>query len=199
MMPLLPLKLLHAHPGNANRMSRETFNKLTAHIDASGEYPPIIVRPHPAIDGAYQILDGHHRVQALRHLGHDSAHCVIWQADDRRAALLLLTLNRLHGEDAPHKRADLLRTLAAETDIASLAQSLPDSEAEIARLLNLTKPTSPAAPTPLTEMPHAITFFLNKSQRDALLARLAPLAKDRSEALSIALELDSTHPECTES
>lgn len=197
-MPLLPLKLLHAHPGNANRMSRETFDKLVAHIDASGEYPPVIVRPHPAIEGAYQILDGHHRVQALLHLGHDSAQCVIWQADDRRAAMLLLTLNRLHGEDDPHKRADLLHALATETDLASLAKSLPDSAAEIARLLNLTKPTSLAPPTPPAEMPHAITFFLSKSQRDALLSRLAPLARDRSAALAIALELNSTHPERTE-
>ena len=95
---MISIALLHPHPENANSMPPKLLDKLARHIERSGDYPAIIVRAHPAIADAYEILDGHHRVQALRQLGAAEARCDVWQADDERARLLLLTLNRLQAK-----------------------------------------------------------------------------------------------------
>src|SRR5262245_50580941 len=128
-MRLIPLNKLDAHPSNANRMAPDLFEKLKAHVRSSGNYPPLIVRKHPKKAGRYQILDGHHRARALRELRHRVARCVVWKVrDEHHAALLLLTLNRLHGEDDPKLRGRLLEQLGRCEDIQDLAELLPDSE-----------------------------------------------------------------------
>jgi ParB-like chromosome segregation protein Spo0J len=62
----LPLHKLHPHPDNANRMSKAKFNMLIRHIETTGQYEPLVVRKHPAQENAWQILNGHHRLRALR-------------------------------------------------------------------------------------------------------------------------------------
>src|SRR5213594_4096924 len=103
------------HPLNSNVMPPDLQAKLRAHIKRTGRYPFLVVRPHPEVPGKYQVLDGHHRVAVLRDLGHTEARCDVWQVDDREAKLLLATLNRLQGQDAPARRAQLLHELLGET------------------------------------------------------------------------------------
>ncbi|NJL30774.1 MAG: ParB N-terminal domain-containing protein [Phycisphaerales bacterium] len=112
----LPMAHLHAHPRNSNRMAPELLDKLKLHLQRSDRYPPIIVRPYPQANlangetaqGHYQLLDGHHRVRALRELGRTTARCVVWEVDDAQALELLATLNRLQGKDDPRARAALV-------------------------------------------------------------------------------------------
>ncbi|GAF75843.1 unnamed protein product [marine sediment metagenome] len=123
----IPLAKLRPHPANANVMTEERLEKLAENIRREGDYPPLVVRPHPEEEGCYQILDGHQRDEVLRRLGHSDALCYLWPCDDRTALMLLATLNRLEGQDDPLKRAALLKEL---TDLASpeeLAQLLPES------------------------------------------------------------------------
>ncbi len=190
-MPDIPLDALDEHPGNANRMSKSLLGKLVAHIRASGKYPPLIVRPHPAKNDRYQILDGHHRAKALRLAGSADARCEIWDVDDHRADLLLLTLNRLRGEDDPYRRGTLLQRVARSMDVKALASCVPEDAQRIRKLIEATVlPPSPVPPPPLATMPHALTFFLTAGQRDRLCNRLQPIAPDRSEALVRLLGLD---------
>lgn len=191
-MPALPLDVLDPHPDNANRMPPELQAKLAAHIRITGEYPPLIVRSHPSAPDRFQILDGHHRAIVLRELGYDHARCEIWNADDDRAALLLLTLNRLHGEDDPKKRGGLLARLNARMDLKELTRLLPDTAKEIRALMDLSQSPPPlAVPPKLENMPHAVTFFLTKRQRDRLMERLDEVGRDRSAALVQLLALDA--------
>ena len=97
---------LKAHPENPNRMNDVTFNKLVRHIERTGFYEPVVVRCHGS---DYQILNGHHRVKALKQLGRKKIDCVIWDVDDDRARVLLSTLNRLGGSDVFEKKAALLK------------------------------------------------------------------------------------------
>ncbi len=190
-MPQLALERLHAHPENANRMPVPLLAKLIDHIRDTGDYPPIIVRRHPDRPDHYQILDGYHRAEALRSIGGDCAHCEIWEADDDRARLLLLTLNRLQGDDDPQLRGSLLGKLAQSIELKELASLLPDDLQRIQKLIELNEPPPPPADPPEVEnMPHAVTFFLNAPQRRRLLSRLRDAARDRSEALVKLLELD---------
>ena len=190
------LESLRPHPENANRMDRSTFGKLVEHVRESGQYPPIVVRPHPVEAGAFEVLDGHHRVEALRELGHETATCVTWEVDDKQARMLLLTLNRLHGEDDPRKRGALLKRLRESFDEAALAKRLPEDAERIRRLIRLTDPPEAMVEPPeVDSMVQAITFFLTGAQRRALVERLRPLARDRSEALVALLGLSDEHDE----
>ena len=118
----IPIDKLIAHPDNPNRMSDKTFAKLVRNIERTGRYEPIIVRirdrnrdTSPLVthqssiaqrkskDDAnttqYEIINGHHRVKALRQLGIKTADIVIWDVNDEETDILLTTLNRLSGSD----------------------------------------------------------------------------------------------------
>lgn len=196
-MPTIALDLLDDHPDNANRMGEELLAKLVAHIRDNGNYPPLIIRPHPQHAGRYQILDGHHRAKALHQLGRTEACCEIWEVDDGQTDLLLLTLNRLCGEDDPYRRGALLTRVATLCDLKELAAKIPEDVHRIRKLIEATQaPPSPLPPPDLASMPQAVTFFLTAGQRDRLFDRLKAVARDRSEALVALLELGSTvsHP-----
>jgi len=133
----IPLERLHAHPANANQMDPETFEKLQNNMRREGQYPPVIVRPHPEIPGEFQILDGHNRTEVERQNGADAVLCYVWDCDDATALLLLSTLNRLHGEDIPVKRAALLAELNGLVSTEEMALLLPEDEAAIQDTLRL--------------------------------------------------------------
>lgn len=195
----LPIDSLHPHPDNSNRMPRDRYRKLVLHLKRSGRYPPIIVRPMSLPEGAgeeagYQILDGHHRIRALRELGHEHAVCSVWRVDEDEALLMLATLNRLEGSDDPYKRSALLaklssRRTSAECDASSLARFLPENVADIERLLKLQDPPPPPSPpTPLDEMPVATTFFFKPDVRRRLLDTLADIGPSHEAALLSLLD-----------
>ncbi len=196
-MPNIPLDLLDNHPDNANRMGEDLLAKLVAHIRDTGNYPPLIVRPHPQHAGRYQILDGHHRAKALHQLGRMEACCEIWDVDEVQSDLLLLTLNRLCGEDDPYRRGALLKRAADLCDLSELAAKLPEDVQKIRKLIEATQaPPAPAQPPDLASMPHAVTFFLTRPQRDRLFERLKSVARDRSQALIEILQLSGEATEC---
>jgi ParB-like chromosome segregation protein Spo0J len=134
---MVALDDLVPHPLNANVMSEELREKLRAHIKRTGRYPFLVVRPHPSDRGKFQVLDGHHRVEILRDLGHTEARCDVWDVDDREAKLLLATLNRLEGQDVPVRRAELIHALLGEMSLGDLAGLLPETDKEIEDLHSL--------------------------------------------------------------
>jgi ParB-like chromosome segregation protein Spo0J len=195
----LELDQLRSHPANSNVMPEHLVAKLADHIERSGRYPPLIVRPIDDDTSAgdtpaspvYQILDGHHRALALRRLGHTRADCVVWRADDREALVLLATLNRLQGQDDPHKRAALVGALADKHDLPRLAELLPERREQIKKLLEINdRPPSPRAPQPIGQMPVAVHFFLLPAQKKRLDRALAALGGAREEALMRLLDQD---------
>ena len=116
-----------AHPGNPNCMGKSSFNKLKEHIRVTGNYEPIVVRVHPEVKGAYQILNGHHRVKALTALGVKVADCVVWDVDDEGALVLLATLNRLVGSDVLERKSELIKSLSKSLDVKQLMKMLPET------------------------------------------------------------------------
>lgn len=188
-MTIIAIEKLVAHPDNANRMTDGLLRKLVTQIRETGRYPPIIVRPRKG--GTYQILDGHHRTEALRRLGIDEANCEVWDVDDKQATMFLLTLNRLHGVDDPRKRGELLLKLQASRSIRELVKRLPEDAAKIRKLIEFTKPP-PALkpPRPLDDLPHPVTFFLTLQQRRHVLARLREHSSDRTASLLLALGIE---------
>lgn len=171
----IELPRLRPHPDNSNVMPDALLDKLKRHVEASGRYPPLIVRPH---EGGYQILDGHHRSEVLRRLGHERAWCDVWEVDDDAALLLLATLNRLEGVDDPRRRAALLAKLSDRGGVSRLSAWLPERAERVKKLLALGQglPT-PRPPRPASDTPVPVHFFLvpdHKRRLDAVLRRLGP-------------------------
>jgi ParB/RepB/Spo0J family partition protein len=164
----LPLTKLHPHPGNPNRISKPKFAALVRHLERTGQYEPLVVRRHPQHGSRYQILNGHHRLRALKQLGHLRADCVIFTADDEQARLYLLNLNRLCGRDNLYKKAKLIEELCRTHSTRDLARHISDSKTAIEKLTAL----SQNQPLPKSEdKPFRIpmTFFMNEEQH-ALIA-----------------------------
>lgn len=119
------LAKLVPHPDNPNRMSKADFARLVRNIEKTGLYEPLVVRPHPEETDAFQIINGHHRYQALKNLGHETAQAVVWNVTDEETDVLLTTLNRLAGRDILAKKLALLKRLQRNTSAAELAKRLP--------------------------------------------------------------------------
>ena len=189
----IPIASLHAHPSNSNVMPPKLFDKLAAHLKKSDRYPPVIVRPFSGVSKyvenqpeSYQILDGHHRVLALKKIGRTEVRCVVWDVDDAEAMLLLATLNRLQGRDDPRKRAALLEELHQRlgVELSQLARQLPEELADVRHLLSLnTRPPEPQMALSLDAMPMAVHFFLLPEQKRQLESALNQIGPNREEAL----------------
>jgi ParB/RepB/Spo0J family partition protein len=161
------LEKLVPHPDNPNRMSRANFAKLVRHIKNTGQYEPLVVRPHPQKRGHFQIVNGHHRCQALAKLGHKTAQAVVWQVDDEQTDILLATLNRLGGRDMLDRKLAILRRLARQRAARDLAKLLPQTRGQLERLVGL-KPLS----MPVVKDAHAfaipLIFFVSKDQQQTI-------------------------------
>jgi len=136
----IPLEKLLPHPENPNRMSKQTFEKLKTHIKQTGNCEPLIVRKHPEIENHFEIINGHHRADALRQIGETFADCVVWNVDDDQARVLLATLNRLGGKDELAAKIELIKNLSEKFNIKELAKLLPDTKQAIEKLKDITKP-----------------------------------------------------------
>ena len=133
----IPVDLLVAHPENSNFMAAETLKKLRRHIERTGRYEPLTVRPHTWEEGKFQVINGHNRLRVLRALNYQTAHCVVWNLNDDQTRLYLATLNRLSGSDIPERRTALLENLLATFDVDELSTLLPDDSKQIEELKRL--------------------------------------------------------------
>ncbi len=184
----IPLDQLEAHPANSNVMPEPLFKKLVEHLRREALYPPIIVRALAA--DRYQLIDGHHRVKALRELQHTHARCVVWDVDEQGTLVLLATLNRLQGHDDPRKRAAVLAQLSQSLDVKELAKRLPEDGDKLKALLQLNDtPLPPRPPRDPQEVPVAIHFFVLPAVRRAIEHKLQSTGLPREEALTQLLGL----------
>jgi hypothetical protein len=133
----ISLDLLYEHPENSNFMDTNTARKLRKHIELTGHYEPLTVRPHPTINSKFQVINGHNRLRVLRILKYKAANCIIWNMDDKQARIYLATLNRLSGKDIPERRAVIIEQLLRSFDTEELISLLPDDKKQIEKLSQL--------------------------------------------------------------
>ncbi len=158
---------LVANPASPNRMPRTTFAKLKSHIDRTGNYEPIVVRAHRGRTGCFEIINGAHRVEALRQLGYTSADCVVWDVDDDEILVLSGTLNRLGGRDDLGRKSALVRRLCERFDVRQLTARLPETAGTIERLRDLKK-QPPATAAKAKAFLNPVVFFLTDEQKQIL-------------------------------
>ncbi|MCO5255506.1 MAG: ParB/RepB/Spo0J family partition protein [Lentimicrobium sp.] len=61
------------------------IDELAASIDKNGLLQPIIVRP---VEGGYELIDGHRRMQAMRKLGRGQILAIVRDVSDREAQIM---------------------------------------------------------------------------------------------------------------
>jgi len=109
----IPVELLHANEYNPNKQKDVTFNKLVENIEEIGFVEPIMVRPHTEKEGEYEIISGHHRVEAAKIVGYTEIPCIIqWDFDEDMAKFQLVRMNVLRGELDPMKFTKLFNELS---------------------------------------------------------------------------------------
>ncbi len=163
----IALDKLVGHPGNPNIMSSDKFGKLVRNIERTGRYEPLVVRPHPAKAGFFEIINGHHRSKALAKLGRERADCVVWDVDDSQVDILLATLNRLVGSDQLEKKLALLGRLRREMDTAELSKFLPYTKKQIEKLAGFKIPNA-AVKINATSFANPVVFFVNDMQQETI-------------------------------
>ncbi len=184
----IALDRLIAHPDNPNRMSKTNFAKLVSNIERTGRYEPLVVRPCPRKNchscpasvcgvnssrnpdddriSCFQIINGHHRWQALRELGYKTADAIVWDIDDQDADVLLATLNRLGGSDILEKKLALLKRLSQRMEVGKLAKLLPLRAGQIERLTELTiSNCRKAIENRKPKILNPLVFFVNDKQQ----------------------------------
>lgn len=177
---------------NPQRLQRgdETFlYKLRRHVESSGCYEPIVVRPHPTHKGKFEIINGHSRLTVLKALGHRSVLCVIWTLDEKATEVALATVNSLAGSEIPERRAVLVADLLLRHGEQNIADILPESKKKLDLLTGLAKLSHerPQRGNPVKQpKPYAIAAF--------------KMDKESSRQLNLALELIArtrgvSHPE----
>ena len=182
---MVPIDQLRPHPLNSNVMPDDLRAKLTAHIKRTKRYPFIVVRAHPGDADQFEILDGHHRIEILRELGHAEVRCDVWQVDDREAKLLLATLNRLEGADVPIRRAQLIHELLGEMSLDDLGGLLPETDKQLEELESLLQfPAEEIASLLEAEaeeaekvLPRVLTFVVSPDQ-ERVIEQAVELASD---------------------
>lgn len=204
------IEALQPHPDNPNRMSKADFKKLVRHIERTGRYEPIIVRPVPSCvardascktntqnskrNTQYEIINGHHRVEALKQLGRQTCDCVVWDVDDDETRLLLATLNQLSGKDILDKKTALLQKLNDKLKVEQLSKLLPQTASQIQRLIELNNyklKIKSAKATTESSFAQPMVFFLSTEQKRTVEKALslaetseATKAKRNAEALT---------------
>ena len=169
----IPIGKLIAHPGNPNRMSQRNFARLVRNIDRTGRYEPLVVRRH---GDDFQIINGHHRCQALQQLGYETADAVVWEVDDAEADILLSTLNRLGGSDVLEKKLALLDRINRNMHACEMAKLLPFTRSQIKKLRNIKVPSAPAK-IDVKSFAVPMVFFLSDEQQQIVEQALS-LARD---------------------
>lgn len=123
----VPLELLH--PGRvlpATIKNSVKYSQVKASLEAIGLVEPLVVFPHPAHQGAFQILDGHIRVAAFTELGVKEALCLISKDDE--AYTYNKRVNRL---SVVQEHRMILRAYERGASVQRLAAALDISESAI--------------------------------------------------------------------
>jgi ParB-like chromosome segregation protein Spo0J len=130
---------LHPNDWNANRMSAGMQKKLTAYIRREGLVEPLVVRPHPTLDGEFELLGGEHRWRIAKDiLNYPAVPCVVVDGlDEKRARILSINLNEMSGASVPSLLSKLLSGLSQEMTLPDLEATLPYDAREIQDALSL--------------------------------------------------------------
>lgn len=135
----MPAERLHPCRSRRRKPYRQTaIEALAASIRTTGWHQPILVRPHPAIAGHYQVVVGDLPFRAARSAGLARLPVAVCNLSDLRALECILLEEARRPDLAPVEAALVLGQLLASFDysLAELAGRVGTSEREVVRRLS---------------------------------------------------------------
>ena len=155
----LPVEALRPFSGHPFHLyTDEKLRELTDSIREHGVLMPVLVRP---LDGGYEIVSGHNRVEAAKLAGLDKVPVTVRELDDDTATILMVDSNLRQRETllpsekdwAYRMKLEAMRHQGVRTSAQVepklrrsnelLASQSPDSRATIQRYIRLTELISP--------------------------------------------------------
>jgi hypothetical protein len=122
---------------NPNKMSEREYEAEIQSIKAFGFVDPITVRPHPSIDGKFEIVDGEHRCRAAREAGLENVPVTVLDIDEPTAKRLTIILNETRGMADRVDLGVLLADLEQTIGFDELVVGLPFTNENITNLIEL--------------------------------------------------------------
>ena len=133
---VVEVERLHPNPWNPNRMNDRTLEAERESIRTFGFIDPVTVRPHPEIEGDFQIIDGEHRAKVAPECGFPSVPIAILDLGETAARKLTIILNETRGEADTVLLGSLLREIEKEEG-DGLGNALAFSSGELEHLLSI--------------------------------------------------------------
>ena len=132
------LSLIHPNPWNPNVQDAHEFEAVKSGLIAYGQVSPLVVRTHPIKEGEFELIDGEHRLRAMKAVGLKSGDVYdLGLIPDSRAKKLTIVLGEARGSNDALKLGTLLKDLMQDIDDAELIAGLPQTMDEIRDLVDL--------------------------------------------------------------
>lgn len=154
----LPIDIIDQFPKHPYKVKDDDdMIQLIESIKENGVITPILVRPKPK--GRYEMISGHRRLQACRHLGHKTIRGQVLELDRNAATVMMVDSNLARSNILPSEKAfaykmrlDAMKKQGKRTDLTSatvlqksmtsrekLAQEVGESHEQIRKYIRLTE------------------------------------------------------------
>lgn len=111
----VPVDMILPNPWNPNFVPVRAEEAIRESIGVYGMVDPITCRLHPDQEGFLQILDGEHRLEAVKELGHQTIPVVILKLENEaHAKRFTIIANETRGHAQKDALAQLLREIDEE-------------------------------------------------------------------------------------
>lgn len=125
---------LHPNNWNPNKTNPRQQAAIKESLLYFGQLVEIVVRPHPTIEGEYEVIDGEHRLQELN--GEVYVNVVNGLSEDESKRLTII-FNETRGEADKIELSHLLEELSRTNSTEHLLIGLPYDETELEELINI--------------------------------------------------------------
>ena len=136
----LPLGIIEPNPFQPRQtFDPEGLQELATSISESGVLQPVVVRPHPEVDGRYQLVVGERRWRASQMAGLEHIPSIVRDLDDTELALFSLVENLQRRDLHFIEEARAFRHILEKFGFtqAQLARHVGKSQASVANKLRL--------------------------------------------------------------
>lgn len=121
----LPIDVIDQFPKHPYKVKDDDdMIQLIESIKENGVITPIIVRPKPK--GRYEMISGHRRLQACRHLGHKTIRGQVLELDRNATTVMMVDSNLARSNILPSEKAfaykmrlDAMKKQGKRTDLTS--------------------------------------------------------------------------------
>jgi ParB-like chromosome segregation protein Spo0J len=118
---LVATDAINKNDWNPNHVTIKMQETIMDDIRQNGFIGEIVVQKYnERLEKNNVIINGEHRYDALKKLGHDIIPVIILDIDDKKAKTLTVRLNREHGELVPDKISEILKDLSPDNDLTFL-------------------------------------------------------------------------------